>query len=442
MRDFQKKCGDVDVVYGLWEDCVGSCESGVLDENAENDGNGKDDGENDKEDGLVYSFKRGNNGNDPQPTPLPTNSTRQRTLKFNTLTKSYFGPAYAKATKTQRATHLSNNGDGDILVIENMTQLADIPYADRFRIVERWVVEVVDVENNETDADVYNNKQQPMKPQSIGEASSATSLEASSQQNDDGMMDNNTKLSSTTTKCCRLTVHAEVQLLKPCSWESQIRKKASETFTEILSEWCKSATVALKATEERKQRKRLRLDFEGDRLEEGVGSGSNNNNNPISGNGTLVRLQRPPSLRIPSTAMSASTPLSARASQLFAKHRRNFDELDKRIAKGDLEWCSVEVMHSLLQSPLSVSSGNAGGGSDGFATIMEYPSLNEYEITSPSMMGSTDDDYDNISDGEMDGSRRVGKATVIMRRRSRKLFKKLSSRVISKSSSKQQQQPR
>jgi len=40
----------------------------------------------------------------------------------------------------------------------------------------------------------------------------------------------------------KLSVQADVESSKRCSWEAQIRKKASETFTEVVTEWCKSAT--------------------------------------------------------------------------------------------------------------------------------------------------------------------------------------------------------
>ena len=98
MKDFQQKRGDVDIVYGSWNDVtdiqnLSSFQSGLL--------------------------------------PLPPNSTRERTLTFNTLTKSYFGPAYAKATKIQRATQLSKH----LLVIENQTQLSEVPFSDRFKVL-------------------------------------------------------------------------------------------------------------------------------------------------------------------------------------------------------------------------------------------------------------------------------------------------------------------
>lgn len=72
---------------------------------------------------------------------------------------------------------------------------------------------------------------------------------------------------------------------------------------------------------------------------------------------------------------------------------------------------------------------NAGKQS-AFAKVLEYPLLAESsgEIDS-SMMGNIDGDGGG-GDGEMDGLRRPSAvAAVMMRRRSRKLFQKLSSRV-------------
>ena len=319
-RDFQKKRGDVDIVYGKWEECS-------------------------NEDRLDLKLP---------PLP-PKSSAKQRRQKFSTLTKSYFGPAYAKASKIQRATQLAH---GKVLVLENVTQLSDIPFSDRFQVMERWVLEVVPEE----------------------EKSPST--------------DNNTTLQTAT---CKLTVHAEVQMLKSCSWEPQIRKKASETFTEVVKEWCKSATKALKATEEQKQ-KRLRLSKEV-------------TNDTTSTKRTAVS----PPIKLPPT----QTPAVAKQAELFAKHKRNFDQLDQLISIGDLEWCSVEVMHSPRL--------NSSDKSTAFSTVLEYPSLNEYEITS-SNTGEDEDDNGKSSS--------PSKARVIMRRKSKKLFKRLSSRVINKSSQK------
>jgi len=317
-RDFQKKRGDVDIIYGKWEECS-------------------------NEDTLDTTIP---------PLP-PKSSAKQRRQKFSTLTKSYFGPAYAKASKIQRATQLAN---GKVLVLENVTQLSDIPFSDRFQVMERWVLEVVEEEKSQC-------------------------------------TDNNIKLHTTT---CKLTVHAEVQMLKSCSWEPQIRKKASETFQEVVKEWCKSATKALKATEEQKQ-KRLRLSKEA-------------TNDTTS----TKRVAVPPPIKSPPSQTQV-----AKQAELFAKHKRNFDQLDQLISIGDLEWCSVEVMHSPRL--------NSSDKSTTFSTVLEYPSLNEYEITS-SNTGEDEDDNGIISS--------PSKARVIMRKKSKKLFKRLSSRVVNKSSQK------
>jgi len=322
-RDFQKKRGDIDIIYGKWEEC--------------------------------------NNTIDSTFPPLPPKSSaKQRRQKFSTLTKSYFGPAYAKASKTQRATQLVN---GKILVLENVTQLSDIPFSDRFQVMERWILEVVPEEE-------------------VSKKSQST--------------DNNITLHTAT---CKLTVHAEVQMLKSCSWEPQIRKKASETFTEVVKEWCKSATKALKATEEQKQ-KRLQLSKE-------ATSDTTNTKKRVS--------SVSPPIKLPPT----QTPAVAKQAELFAKHKRNFDQLDQLISIGDLEWCSVEVMHSPRH--------NSSDKSTAFSTVLEYPSLNEYEITS-SNTGEDEDDNGKSSS--------PSKARVIMRRKSKKLFKRLSSRVVNKSSQK------
>ena len=218
------------------------------------------------------------------PAPLPPNSTQQRILKFNTLTKSYFGPAYAKAVKTQRVTQLSEN----ILVIEHVTQLMDILFSDRFRVIERWVVDAV-------------------KNDAAKRSTSATDGEDIIGQRAEGTGD--------ALYTCRLSVHAEVDMLKSCSWEAQIRKRASETFTEVATEWCKSATVALKATEKQKQ-KRLRLDSGGVSSD---GSKTKNTNGKDTVGDASNRMIGTAHVRLSQPRQPPVTPL-AREAELLAKH--------------------------------------------------------------------------------------------------------------------------
>ena len=347
------------------------------------------------------------------PEPLPRSTTKQRRLKFNTLTKSYFGPAYAKATKIQRVTQLHNDR---YLIIENVTQLDDIPFSDRFRVIERWVLEVVD---------------------EGGESALSPATPTASESGTD-----HPKAASTSGKLCKLAVYAEVQMLKSCSWEPQIRKKASETFTDVATDWCKSAVVALAATEEQK-RKRQRLEIESsggkDVVENTICKGSSGGRPPRIPSPMTVVIDDGMSLPPAATAAIPSSFVRQR-SQIFAEHKRNFDELDKRIAQGDLEWCSVEVTHSshleyYSSSNTTSSIGNSNNEtnntesiampSSAFATVLEYPAFDEYEMT-PSIAGSSIDDDDKGDDTNNDGSCR--KAAVMMRMKSRKLLRSLSSR--------------
>ena len=255
MKDFQQKRGDVDVVYGLWKDV--------------------DDIQN------LSSFQ-------PGLLPLPPDSTRERTLTFNTLTKSYFGPAYAKATKIQRATQLSKH----LLVIENQTQLSEVPFSDRFKVLERWVIEAVKSNKNDDS----------------GGGGGGGGLYT-----------------------CKLTVYAEVIMISQCKFEPQIKKKASDAFTDLTKGWCKLATKALEATKEQK-RKRTRHEQPQDQQ-------------VFDDEDKRIRL--------------AKTRGGATESELFAKHQKKFQELDDLVSHGD----GIEVMHSIK-----------AGAQSAFAEVLEPPS--------------------------------------------------------------------
>eukprot|EP00816_Leptocylindrus_hargravesii_P011591 CAMPEP_0196809854 /NCGR_PEP_ID=MMETSP1362-20130617/9731_1 /TAXON_ID=163516 /ORGANISM="Leptocylindrus danicus, Strain CCMP1856" /LENGTH=476 /DNA_ID=CAMNT_0042184661 /DNA_START=298 /DNA_END=1728 /DNA_ORIENTATION=- len=83
-----------------------------------------------------------------------TESQMSRKITFKTLTKSYFGPAYANATKTQHIHFFRGNGKArtddpecDAVIIDSVTKLKDIPYAEKFWVTERWVLRPVDQHN-------------------------------------------------------------------------------------------------------------------------------------------------------------------------------------------------------------------------------------------------------------------------------------------------------
>jgi hypothetical protein len=314
MKDFQQKRGDVDVVYGCWKD--------VMDIPS------------------LTSFK-------PGCLPLPPNSTKERILTFNTLTKSYFGPAYAKATKIQRATQLSKH----LLVIENQTQLAEVPFSDRFKVLERWIVEAV--KSNDSG--------------SGGCGGGGGGLYT-----------------------CKLTVHAEVVMISSCRFEPQIRKKASETFTDLTLGWCKLATKALEATEEQK-RKRMRNKYEQQQQQQQF----DDRNDYYS----VVEV----SDEAKQVVEEERSKKSRFGELLFAKHQKKFQELDDLISHGD----GVEVMHSIK-----------AGAHSAFAQVLEPSSSSSSGLL-------------KLRDGTVvEVARRTSSPiTSIPRKMNRSLLRKLSSRV-------------
>ena len=259
--------------------------------------------------------------------PLPNAVIKQRVLSFKTLTKSYFGPAYASATKTQRVTKISKR----LLVLENQTKLADIPFADRFHVIERWVIEAV----KRNDAGLDESTHYTPSP-------------------DDSMQQQHSKPSAPYTS--KLTVYVQVQMLKPCSWEDQIRKRTQTTVTDLVESWCKKAKEVLRRTEEKKlerlrrEAREWRHTVEGHSLGEAAPSAVvEKGGDPVAsaadGNGPedAAKNKR-------ECARSFSDAEKERTKQLIAMHLEKLRELEAKIVLGDLEWCSVEVEHSAESS--------------------------------------------------------------------------------------------
>ena len=168
-KEFQKQRGDIDIEYGSWKRVV------------------------------------------PSPTPLSLHPEAlscdttlynldcyERSLSFKTETKSYFGPPYAQAVKTQRV-HLHKR----LMIMESRTELENIPFCDRFFLIERWVL-------------------------------------------------NAPKTTSGSKKLATLSVHAQVFFTKQCAFEQQILAKSSTTLAEVVTSWCEMATQALEITMQHK----------------------------------------------------------------------------------------------------------------------------------------------------------------------------------------------
>jgi hypothetical protein len=99
MKDFQEERGDIDINFGKWQKVTSFTPT-----------------EEQAKTGFLF------------PAPFKSGHVRERSTSFKTLTKSSFGPSYATASTRQRVTRVKDH----YIIIENQTQLLDIPYGDRF----------------------------------------------------------------------------------------------------------------------------------------------------------------------------------------------------------------------------------------------------------------------------------------------------------------------
>jgi hypothetical protein len=179
--EFQKKRGDIDIEYGSWQDV--EWETGPI---------------------SMHQAAKAS-----LPSDLGHLFFQERTLKFKAKTNSFFGPLYATTTKRQRILMLSKR----CAVLESKTSLADIPYCDRFTVMERWVITAT------KDDDCYT---------------------------------------------ARVATACEVFFSKSCPFEGQIRSKSASTISEVVTAWCAMAQEALKLTERAKQDRIRRIQTDED----------------------------------------------------------------------------------------------------------------------------------------------------------------------------------
>lgn len=177
---FQKTRGDVDIKYSNWETAIDDSFPNMLAHKSYN-------------------------------VPLPRINEKERKCTFRTLTKSYFGPAYASASKVMKFTTVGKN----LLVLDARTKLSGIPYGDRFYVEERWVIESVK-DCSVKDKAIYSSK---------------------------------------------LSVYVEVKMIKKFPGEQQIKKKTLSTMTEMLDAWCQRATAALHLAEMERKKRELATDL-------------------------------------------------------------------------------------------------------------------------------------------------------------------------------------
>ena len=147
------------------------------------------------------------------PSDFEYRSYRGRTLHFEAKTNSLFGPPFAKTTKTQRILVVSKR----LAVLESRTDVQDIPFADRFFVIERWVMQA-------------------------------------------------TK-GATRQYTATLCASSQIFFVKSCPFEGQIRTKSKEAVTDVAKKWCAMAQEALKLTEQTKK-VRLQREKEDDDLDD------------------------------------------------------------------------------------------------------------------------------------------------------------------------------
>ena len=182
-EEIQKKRQDKNIRYGKWDDLTGVTQPSLVAAAA-----------------TIVSPKQ-------EEETKYHHHLKERVLNFDAKTNNGFlGPPYATTTKVQRCL-LANKR---LIVVESKTTMSNIPFSDRFYVLERWLI--------------------------------------TSQKRDDQYVST-------------MSVSCQVVFSKPCSFESFIVSKSQETVTEIATKWNEVVQKALQRTEEAR-RERLQQDKE------------------------------------------------------------------------------------------------------------------------------------------------------------------------------------
>ena len=205
--ELQKQRGDLDIVYGEWEP-LGPADPILLYDNT----NIK------SSEAQVAALIQATTPavlrqahDDKSKAPF-----QKRVLTFKAKTNNFLGPVYATTRKTQRVLLHHKT----MVVMEMRTDLKDIPFADKFYVLERWVIraskEKVPPDSSAALAAAASGRKEKFKY--------VSTLEATSQ----------------------------VVFTGSCQFAGQIKTKSAATIQELVTCWCTMAKEALKLTEERK----------------------------------------------------------------------------------------------------------------------------------------------------------------------------------------------
>ena len=177
-REFQKKRGDKNIEYGSW--------SSVFPKTTDEE--------------ILTTLSLHPEATGSFPHELEYDEFLTRKLHFQAKTNnSFLGPPYATTTKEQRLL-LVNKKLG---ILEMKTTLADIPFCDRFYVMERWILKA--------------------------------------------------EKSSDGTYRCYLSTCCQVFFVKSCPFESQIRTKTKSSLNDVSTAWLHMASKALVLSEKHKE---------------------------------------------------------------------------------------------------------------------------------------------------------------------------------------------
>ncbi|KAL7577718.1 hypothetical protein ACA910_015226 [Epithemia clementina (nom. ined.)] len=180
-KEFQNRRGDKNIEYGGWQDvCI------VKDEDEEE---------------FMAPLSLHPEAALSFPRELEYNDFFQRTLTFQAKTNNAFlGPPFASTTKEQRMLVVNKR----LGILETKTTFADIPFCDRFFVMDRWILTA---EKGETDGNYR----------------------------------------------CQISTSCQVFFVKSCPFESQIRSKTKSSIKDVSTAWLHMATKALALSEQHKQ---------------------------------------------------------------------------------------------------------------------------------------------------------------------------------------------
>jgi len=165
--------------------------------------------------------------------------TKEREVEYHAKNNAFLGPPYALTSKTQRAYFVSKK----IFVIEIKTTLKDIPFCNKFYLIERWIVDGTGTSSSINSKNSNNNRKHTTKKQ---------------QHNTDTEKDRNHNPSrASSSHCIYLTVTSKCYFTEECPFESAIVKESAKQIGEISKCWYAMAQDGLKRTEETRT-KRLR----------------------------------------------------------------------------------------------------------------------------------------------------------------------------------------